>query len=38
MLWLNVATPDELEEFVWKEIRKNQWVESTETHWAKQWF
>ncbi len=38
MMWLNVATPDELEDFVWREIRKNQWVEATETHWAKQWF
>ena len=37
-LWLNVQTPDELEDFVWKHIRKNQWVDTTQTHWAKQWF
>ena len=38
MLWVDVHTPDELEEFVWSNIRKNQWVEATQTHWAKHWF
>ena len=37
LLWLNVGTPDELEEFVWKEIRRSEWVERTQTSWAKQW-
>ncbi|MBC7692186.1 MAG: hypothetical protein H7222_10485 [Methylotenera sp.] len=37
-IWLDVKTPDELEDFVWKQIRGNQWVEQTETTWAKQWF
>jgi hypothetical protein len=37
-LWLNVSTPDELEEFVWKHIRKNEWVADTKTSWAKQWW
>ncbi len=37
-LWLNVTTPEELEDFVWKKVRGNQWVDTTETHWAKQWF
>ena len=26
-----------LEEHVWKSIRANTWVDTTETHWAKQW-
>lgn len=34
-LWVNAKTPDELETFVWKEVRGNQWVEATQTHWAK---
>jgi len=37
-IWLDVSTPDELEQFVWKEVRGNQWVDNTETYWAKQWF
>jgi hypothetical protein len=37
-IWLDVSTPDELEQFVWKEVRGNAWVERTETHWAKQWW
>jgi hypothetical protein len=36
--WLNVTTPDELEEFVWSSIRKNEWVDSTKTTWWKQWW
>lgn len=38
VLALNVSTPEELETFVWKTIRGNQWVESTSTSWAKQWW
>ena len=34
-VWLDVKTPDQLEEFVWKYVRKNKWVEDTETTWAK---
>jgi hypothetical protein len=34
-VWLDVSTPAELESFVWKEVRKNKWVEDTETSWAK---
>ncbi len=37
-IWLDVSTPDELEQFVWSEVRSNAWVEQTETHWAKQWW
>ncbi len=37
-IWLDVSTPDELEQFVWKDVRGNQWVDNTETHWAKQWW
>jgi hypothetical protein len=34
-LWLDVKTPDQLEDFVWSKVRGNKWVESTETTWAK---
>jgi len=37
-LWVNVSGPDELEEFVWKHIRTNQWVQDTKTTWAKKWW
>jgi hypothetical protein len=37
-IWLDVNTPDALEDFVWKQVRGNQWVEATETTWAKQWW
>lgn len=36
-VWLDVKTPDQLEQFVWKHVRSNKWVEQTETHWAKRW-
>ncbi len=36
--WLDVQTPAELEEFVWKNIRKNEWVQATQTTWVKQWW
>lgn len=38
VLWLNAKTPEELEEFVWKTIRKNEWVQDTNTTWSKQWW
>lgn len=38
VLTLNVSTPEELETFVWKNIRNNQWVEDTCTSWAKKWW
>ncbi len=37
-IWIDVANWDELEKFVWKEVRTNEWVERTETNWAKQWW
>jgi hypothetical protein len=37
-LCLNIHDHDKLEEFVWKEVRSNQWVESTSTMWAKKWW
>ena len=33
-----IKTPDELEKFVWKEVRNNKWVENTDTVWAKNWW
>ena len=38
VLWLNTHEPDAVEEFVWKHIRSNQWVESTSTTFAKKWW
>ncbi|MCB1110555.1 MAG: Lrp/AsnC ligand binding domain-containing protein [Chlamydiia bacterium] len=37
-LWINLDNPDDIEKFVWREIRKNKWVEKTDTHWAKRWW
>lgn len=37
-LWLNVKDHDDLEQFVWKNIRNNEWVASTWTMWAKPWW
>jgi hypothetical protein len=36
--WIDVKTPDEMEDWVWTKLRKNKWVEATESHWAKKWF
>ncbi|MGZ3744663.1 MAG: Lrp/AsnC ligand binding domain-containing protein [Pseudobdellovibrionaceae bacterium] len=36
VLALNISNPNDLEQFVWKKIRQNPWVESTSTTWAKQ--
>ena len=38
LLWLNVETPDQLEDFVWQELRANDWVETTKTGWWKKWW
>lgn len=37
-IWVDVKNWDELEKFVWKDVRSNEWVERTETAWAKQWW
>ena len=37
-LWVDAQSPAELEDFVWKQIRKNEWVQHTNTTWAKQWW
>lgn len=38
VLWVDLSNPDDIEKFVWREIRKNKWVENTETYWAKKWW
>jgi hypothetical protein len=38
VVWIAIETPEEIERLVWKEIRGNQWVERTETHWAKKYW
>jgi hypothetical protein len=38
VLWVDASTPQELEDFVWKTIRKNEWVAATNTTWAKKWW
>ncbi len=37
-VWLDVHSHDDLEKFVWKEVRGNKWVENTDTVWAKNWW
>ncbi len=37
-LCLNVADHDKLEEFVWKNLRGNEWVQETRTMWCKKWW
>lgn len=37
-LWVDVDNPNDLEDVVWNKIRKNKWVEKTESNWAKQWW
>ncbi len=37
-LCLDVTDHDQLEQFVWKNIRSNQWVEATRTTWTKRWW
>lgn len=38
VLMTSFANPDDLEKFVWKNLRSNQWVESTNTTFAKKWW
>ena len=38
VLMVKAQTPEELEEFVWKTLRKNEWVADTRTNWAKRWW
>ena len=38
VLWVEKNDPDEVEKWIWKDIRSNKWVEKTETHWAKKWW
>jgi DNA-binding Lrp family transcriptional regulator len=38
VLCLNTQDPDEVEKFVWKHLRRNEWVESTSTTFAKKWW
>lgn len=37
-IWVDAKSPDDVEKLVWDKIRKNSWVENTETHWIKQWW
>jgi len=37
-LALEISEHDKLEEFVWKNVRANEWVASTRTMWAKKWW
>ena len=34
--WIDAQTPDDVEQFVWEDLRKNQWVENTRTSLSKQ--
>jgi hypothetical protein len=38
VLWLGTNDPDKVEEFVWKNLRTNQWVDSTNTTFVKKWW
>lgn len=38
MLWLNAEDADALENFVWNDLRNNEWVADTKSNWAKQWW
>ena len=38
VLQVTATDPDQLEEFVWKHLRTNQWVESTQTSFVKKWW
>ena len=35
-IWLSVNNQDDLEDFVWNNVRQNEWVENTTTQWAKE--
>ena len=32
-LWVEASNPEQLEEFVWKKLRSNEWVGDTKTTW-----
>lgn len=38
VFWIDAEGPAELEQFVWKNVRSNEWVAQTNTTWAKQWW
>jgi Lrp/AsnC ligand binding domain len=38
VLAVKASTPEELENFVWKTLRRNEWVQDTNTTWANQWW
>ena len=37
-LMLEITDHQKLEEFVWKHVRSNEWVDTTRTLWAKRWW
>ena len=37
-LWVDISNPDQLEDFVWKTVRKNEWVQDTKSSWSKAWW
>ena len=38
VFWLESTNPDEIEDFVWNDLRSNEWVEHTFTSLAKKWW
>ena len=36
VLWVDAATPEEVEKFVFEHLRSNDWVQDTKTHWWNQ--
>ncbi len=36
VLWVDVSSPEDLEKFVSEKLWSQKWVESTESHWARQ--
>jgi hypothetical protein len=38
VLCLTTANPDDVEQFVWSELRRNQWVDATHTTFTKRWW
>ena len=37
-LCLKLSNHEEVESFVWKYVRSNQWVDQTRTMWSKRWW
>jgi len=33
--WVDVTSPEQLEEFVWKKLRVNNWVKESKSCWAR---